>query len=350
MATIDAILLGDCLETLKTLEDESVNCCVTSPPYYALRDYGTATWVGGDPNCKHYRESKKSDKTITGHKAMGDKDQPVGDAIYKDVCPLCGAKRVDLQIGLEQTPEEYIDKLVAVFSEVYRVLKKDGTLWLNIGDSYAGSGKNGGSTDGLSNKQSTNSNSALTGITPSFENSGIKTKDLIGIPWMLAFALRKAGWYLRQDIIWQKPNPMPESVTDRCTKSHEYIFLLSKNQRYYFDYKAIQEKANYQGENRSQVSRKFGGIKYGQNDDSHFQTYSGKEWVPQVQDGSEDVFVRNKRDVWNVNIQPTKEAHFATFPQMLIKDCILAGCMEGGGSSRPVYGKWYNSDCFQVAW
>lgn len=232
----DCILHGNNIETLKTIPDESVDCCITSPPYYGLRDYGTGEWIGGDPNCPHRRMSKFYEKTTTGHKQeelIGN----VGDAIYKTVCPLCGAIREDKQIGLEETPEEYIDKLVSVFREVKRILKPEGTLWVNIGDSY--NGNKTGNTEVNKHKGA---------VTDSFKKKlwdGAKCKDLIGIPWLLAFALRNDGWYLRQDIIWHKPNPMPESVKDRCTKSHEYIFLLSKSPKYYFDYEAIQEEATY---------------------------------------------------------------------------------------------------------
>lgn len=297
---IDNVRIGNCLDVLKEISDESIDCCVTSPPYYGLRDYGTGTWVGGDPKCPHRRLSKHSDKTITGHK-QAELAGNVGDAIYHSVCPLCGAKRVDKQIGLEETPEEYIQKLVDVFSEVKRVLKKDGTLWLNIGDSYNGSGNR------LSN---------------------CKAKDLIGVPWMLAFALRNDGWYLRQDIIWHKPNPMPEPVKDRCVKSHEYIFLLSKNQHYYFDYEAIQEDCVSAVKEDSHI--KFGGNKYGNNGDQKYNYYSGKEWNPTDK--------RNKRDVWSVTTKSVKEAHFATFPEDLIKPCILAGCRAGGVVLDPFFG------------
>ena len=197
---IDKVINGDCLDVLKTLPDESIDCCVTSPPYYGLRDYG-----------------------------------------------------VNEQIGLEETPEQYIEKLTQVFHEVKRVLKKDGTLWLNIGDSYWGSGSRGWDfTDKFSDASKIQQNSKgtinLKNLPKLVGNVGeYKNKDLIGIPWMLAFALRDDGWYLRQDIIWHKPNPMPESVKDRCTKSHEYIFLLSKKQQYYFDYEAIQEESKWGG-------------------------------------------------------------------------------------------------------
>ena len=305
------IIQGNCIDTLKTLPDKSVQCCITSPPYYGLRDYGTGRWVGGDPNCPHRRLSKYSPNDITGHKAMGECGEAVGDAIYKSVCPLCGAVRVDEQIGLEETPEEYIDRLVSVFREVKRVLKDDGTLWVNIGDSYSVA----------NNKSSDN----------------LKPKDLIGIPWMLAFALRNDGWYLRQDIIWFKGNPLPESVKDRCTKSHEYIFLFSKQQTYYFDHEAIQEPASgYDGRNDTmhKGSPKYAGkeIMPGMNEQS-LASGSHERW--KFVDG---VPIRNKRDVWNVNVSGYSEAHFATFPTKLVEPCVLAGTKQGDTVLDPFSG------------
>jgi DNA modification methylase len=255
------ILIGEALETLRTLPDQSVNCIVTSPPYYGLRDYGTATWEGGDPKCDHSSRSlnvaSKSTLKNDGREKIGWGDYEHGALMvpYKTDCPKCGAIRVDQQIGLEETPDEFVAKLVAVFREARRVLRDDGVAFINIGDSYAGSGKGGNPEAG---KQATNAGSqsvgvlygtgvtareaAVTNVTRrTFD--GIKAKDLIGIPWMLAFALRADGWYLRQEIIWAKPNPMPESVRDRCTKSHEHVFLLSKSQRYLFDAEAISEEA-----------------------------------------------------------------------------------------------------------
>ena len=330
---LNIIIQGDCLEKLRTLDDKSVDCCITSPPYYGLRDYGTGKWVGGNPNCPHRRLSKYSDKTITGH-AQTELAGNVGDAIYKTVCPLCGAVREDKQIGLEETPEEYIQKLVDVFHEVKRVLKDDGTLWVNIGDSYWGSGSRGfdfTNTFSEASKLQQGSKGTinlsnipkLVGTT----DTGIKNKDLVGIPWMLAFALRKDGWYLRQDIIWHKPNPMPESVKDRCTKAHEYIFLLSKEPHYYFDYEAIQEDAVCKDDRRYGEGR---------------IPYDGKR--AQGEDKkAQDSFVgnydkRNKRDVWSVTTKAVKEAHFATFPEALIKPCILAGCRVGGVVLDPFFG------------
>jgi len=288
------LLIGDCRETLKTLPDESVNCCVTSPPYYGLRDYG-----------------------------------------------------VDGQIGLEQTPDAYVAELVAVFREVRRVLRDDGTLWLNLGDSYAGGGGGNYST-GTRN----NSGQNITNVRNKpgwMDNAGIKPKDLIGIPWRVAFALQADGWYLRQDIIWHKTNPMPESVTDRCTKSHEYIFLLTKSARYFYDAEAIMEPAadparemRCEGNNayRGQAAlRARGKTRLHRMPDS--PTVHGNK--PGRDDGGAacnkpgQIF-RNKRDVWTVATQPFKQAHFATFPPKLIEPCIMAGCPKGGTVLDPFNG------------
>lgn len=238
------ILVGNCIDKLKDIQSGSVSCIVTSPPYYGLRDYGTGTWVGGDPKCPHRRTSKFSERTITGH-AQDELRGNVGDAIYKTVCPLCGAVRVDEQIGLEETPQEYIDRLVQVFRECKRVLADDGTLWVNIGDTYCGTGDKGDYRDPKYSDGRNGQSKSINRVV-----AGCKQKDMIGIPWMLAFALRDDGWYLRQDIIWHKPNPMPESVKDRCVKAHEYIFLLSKSRNYSFDYKAIQEDAVCKNDHR----------------------------------------------------------------------------------------------------
>ena len=348
------MLQGDCLEVLKTLPDGFVDCCVTSPPYYGLRDYGTGTWEGGDPNCPHRRLSKYSEKTKTGH-AQAELAGNVGDAIYKTVCPLCGAVRIDKQIGLEETPEEYIQKLTEVFHEVRRVLKDDGTLWVNIGDSY-----NSTPTGSISSKKQLTNVGSIANMRTKKLWGGAKQKDLIGIPWMLAFSLRADGWYLRQDIIWHKPNPMPESVKDRCTKSHEYMFLLSKKQNYYFDYEAIQELATgYDGrkDTVNKGSHKYENASYTQEvisgrtmaAKSHerwqYKNLADKGQMPNSMhirraDGEKDVVypVRNKRDVWTVPTQPIKEAHFATFPEELIKPCILAGARPSGIVLDPFFG------------
>jgi len=311
---------GDCLEVLKTLPSESVNCCITSPPYWGLRDYGTAKWEGGNGNCEHtishYSDNLKPDC-----------DRPVrGD---RSLCIKCGAKRIDSQIGLELTPQEYVEKIVLIFREVRRVLRADGTLWLNLGDTYSAQRwtKKGETTtpaqpmNGMSD--------TWRAIAPTKE-SGLPDKNLVGIPWRVAFALQTDGWYLRQDIIWHKPNPMPESVTDRCTKAHEYIFLMSKNPNYYFDNEAISENAiSKQGK---------GAIGRGQ---QGYSVASGKGMSPQ-QDHSGwmggDGNTRNKRSVWSVTVKPYKEAHFATFPKELIEPCVLAGCPKDGTILDPFGG------------
>lgn len=317
MFEINKIYNSNCIEGLKDLPDESVNCCVTSPPYYGLRDYGTATWIGGDENCDHIQSlnshgGERADRNQEGYKKS-----------FGEICGKCGAIREDDQIGLEKTPEEYVQKLVELFREVKRVLKNDGTLWLNLGDSYSGGGR-GCDTP----KQKTNKGTI--DMPKSIVPDGCKPKDLIGIPWMVAFALRADGWYLRQDIIWHKPNPMPESVTDRCTKAHEYIFLLSKSQKYYYDAEAIKEKS---------VTKTLPGTNYTNTKDTH-GTGGGntgfKKAFEKIKNG--EMNNRNKRSVWTVNTKPFKDAHFATFPEKLITDCIKAGCPENGIVLDPFMG------------
>jgi DNA modification methylase len=283
-----------------------------------LRDYGTGEWIGGDPNCSHKRDSKQSELTQTGHRNL---EGAVGDGIYKDKCKRCGAERKDRQIGLELTPDNYVKKMVDVFREVRRVLRRDGTLWLNLGDSYSGSGKGpagnlGGDERHLEEKH--------TKIIP----EGLKQKDLVGIPWRVAFALQADGWYLRQDIIWHKPNPMPESVTDRCTKAHEYIFLMTKSANYHYDADAIKEMAN--PDNAKRYEYQFGGPKSEVLADTKFG-------APPIGDREYDG-KRNKRSVWSVNVKPYKEAHFATFPKELIEPCVLAGCPKDGTILDPFGG------------
>lgn len=282
------IINGDCRELLKTIADGSVDCCVTSPPYFGLRDYGH-----------------------------------------------------DKQIGLETNPYAFVSQLVEVFREVRRILKDNGTVWLNLGDSYAGSSNSGGTN---SIQGSAKRIGAMNNIKRSYE--GPPAKNLIGIPWRVAFGLQADGWYLRQDIIWSKPNPMPESVTDRCTKAHEYIFLLSKSPQYQFDADAIAEDAIYSGLTGQDES--------GFKDAKNFNEKHSQKTVGRIDAGGQAGGVdmgmskgragdrvdgkRNKRSVWTVATKPFSQAHFATFPPDLIEPCILAGCPKGGTVLDPFGG------------
>jgi DNA modification methylase len=314
---MNKVYFGDCRESLKQMAKEGVKVqtCITSPPYYGLRDYGTGTWVGGDPSCSHKRDSKYSDKTITGH---ANKDLTVGDAIYKDVCPKCGAVRKDSQIGLEKSPQEFVDSLVEVFSYVWDILEDDGTLWVNLGDTYVGTGDKGDLKDPKNpdgrNGQSTALNRKL---------DGFRTKNLIGIPWRVAFALQDFGWNLRQDIIWHKPNPMPESVQDRCTKSHEYIFLLTKKPHYYFDNQAIKDPVKEDWGTRDRANGKY------HNEGSGLSPHSGLE---------KSYEMANKRSVWSVNTKPYKGAHFAVYPEELVEPMVLASTKVGDLVLDPFFG------------
>jgi DNA modification methylase len=271
------ILVGDCLAVLPTLPEAIVQCCVTSPPYWGLRDYGTAG-----------------------------------------------------QLGLEPTPDDYIAKMVAVFREVWRVLKDDGVIWVNMGDSYAGSSMSGGGKESstLVGTHHEDRNGCRFNGTKR-ELGTLKHKDLCGIPWRLAFALQADGWYLRSDIIWAKPNPMPESVLDRPTKSHEFIFLLSKRERYFYDAESIKEPIAYSTLNDRRLGTSgTGRPRYDLNGDAACPSgFTG---------GSMDG--RNKRTVWTVPTQPYAEAHFATFPEDLIKPCILAGSKLGDTVLDPFLG------------
>ena len=331
------VLQGDTIEVMKTLKAETFDMCVTSPPYYGLRDYGTAKWEGGNPECEH---KKPMQSTRGGPKSTitGGQDTSAHEMNYKSVCKKCGATRKDKQIGLEQTPEDYVNKLVDVFREVKRVLRDDGVVFLNLGDSYYGSGKGGQSKE----KRSKNWQPAYPHLNVRHEDiydtsePCLKPKDLIGIPWRVAFALQADGWYLRSDIIWHKPNPMPESVKDRPTKSHEYIFLLSNKGKYYYDYESIMEIAAYDGRKDTKfkgATKSYNGVM----PDGQPQSFAqdGHERWPSKKNG---VPMRNKRTVWTVATKPFKEAHFATFPPKLITPCILAGSRKEGRVLDPFCG------------
>jgi len=360
------IICSDALTELCKLPGESVNCCVTSPPYWGLRDYGTAKWEGGDSACAHIVGGQVQDTKWPGAITSG--QRPGVDA---SVCRKCGARRIDSQFGLERTPEEYVAKLVEVFREVRRVLRKDGTLWLNLGDSYA-SGKGtcynpgGGDTSLGKERKDAGVHPLDRGNKSTLALSGIKPKDLVGIPWMVAFALRADGWWLRQDIIWAKPNPMPESVTDRCTKAHEYIFMLSKSARYWYDAEAVKEPGKMRFDDRP--FGQAGGNRHGDEGrvyvkkvpsgwdtgpgghDKKVGRYSDKQrGHGRRHDGFNDRWdamekaeqcsgMRNLRSVWTIATKPFKEAHFATFPPEIPELCIKAGCPIGGVVLDPFFG------------
>jgi DNA modification methylase len=314
------VLEGDCLERLKELPEKSIHTCVTSPPYYALRDYGTGSWEGGDPDCEHEGVVLGNNRNFVDREGRGSNNS----ALDSGDCTKCGAIKVDSQIGLEKTPEEFIQNLVHVFREVRRVLRDDGTLWLNMGDSYWGGKGASGQGDSayqearVAEGKSFNKGHHQIGgskqTRPTDDShETFKPKDLMMIPHRLAIALQDDGWWVRQDIVWHKPNPMPESVKDRCTKAHEYIFLLSKSKHYHYDHEAVKERTtdSYGGKRGKVVKR----IKtQSMMKDRVFDTPYSHEMR------------RNRHSVWTVNVLPYSEAHFAVYPPDLIEPCILAGC------------------------
>jgi len=282
--SVQRIIPGDCIEGLRTLPDASVHCCVTSPPYWGLRDYGH-----------------------------------------------------DGQIGLEATPEAYVARMVEVFREVRRVLRDDGTCWVNLGDSYCGGGgyapdapcnqrRADGESWGAMNAFSVREGEARKKARPGYTPPGLKAKDLVGIPWRVAFALQADGWWLRQDIIWHKPNPMPESVRDRCTKSHEYVFLLAKSERYFYDAEAVSEALSGKPHAPGNKCSTNGG---------HMRNDFGTDAMQRVWGASGR---RNRRSVWTVTTKPYSGAHFAVMPADLVEPCIKAGCPEGGTVLDPFAG------------
>jgi len=302
---------------LASLPDQSVQCCVTSPPYFGLRDYGTGRWEGGDPACDHSPEMRggRFASAVSGTQS---RNAGSGTASARD-CP-CGANRIDEQIGMEPTPAEYVAKLVEVFRQVRRVLKDDGVCWVNLGDSYASNPSSGGD-------QSAKMTGGEHKRTPDLDwkrPPGLKPKDLIGIPWRVAFALQADGWYLRQDIIWAKPNPMPESITDRCTKAHEYLFLLTKSARYYWDADAVKEAALQPLGEKRWTGLQAKAVTTG----NHSGTLGTNQGDP----------TRNRRSVWSIATQPYAGAHFAVMPPKLVEPCILAGSRLGDTVLDPFSG------------
>lgn len=324
---MNKIEFGDCRQTMRSWKEQGIKAqtCVTSPPYFGLRDYGTAKWEGGDVNCEHIGAKVNPLKVggFTGERLRKENGTENEKYLsYKHICPDCNATRIDAQLGLEETPDEYIKAMVEVFRCVWDVLEDDGTLWLNIGDSYCNSNGFARASPEYQ-REGRNNMPANDRKLDKLHETGLKTKDLIGIPWMLAFALRADGWYLRQDVIWHKPNPMPESVQDRCTKAHEYIFLMSKSQKYHYDHEAIKDPVKQDWGTRDRTDGKY------HNEGSGLQPHSGLE---------KSCEMANKRSVWTVNTKPYAGAHFAVFPTELIEPCILAGAPIGGIVLDPFMG------------
>ena len=340
------IITGDARTALADIPDGSISCCVTSPPYFNLRDYGTATWDGGGPDCDHLmpvvatsggrvgdngRDRAASCGTFHGGPAGQKQHQ------FRDTCGKCGAVRADTQIGMEPTLAEYVANLVAVFREVRRCLRDDGTLWIVIGDSYAGSSQTGGSgketiTGGKANQQITMHNGKRD-VPP-----GLKPKDLMMVPARVALALQDDGWYLRSDIIWHKTAPMPESVTDRPTSAHEHIFLLTKRKTYYYDADAVREAHADSSVRRANLGRDYAG-----------RGDRGEKMVGRAEQGLHSAsttlggFIhsptgRNQRNVWTLGPAPYAQAHFAVFPPEIPRRCILAGSREGDTVLDPFSG------------
>lgn len=337
------LLIGDSRERMAELADDSVHCVVTSPPYYGLRDYNTGIWVGGNEACEHQAAQTKGrgvDLTGQGLDGGPTPSHVAGAAHRGGVrgmhCVKCSARLVDRQIGLEGTVREYVDALVEVFREVRRVLRPDGVAWLNLGDSYAS--RPAGNGDGPRDTSTLTNPDRQTATRVQYTRrrgapEGLKDKDLIGIPWRVAFALQDDGWWLRNDVIWSKPNPVPESVRDRCTRSHEYVFLLTTSPRYHYDTDAVREPHA-----AGSVERIEAGFI-----DRYAQAASGGHRGKWGGEAGEQVnpLGRNRRTVWTITTKPYKGAHFAVFPPDLAEPCILAGtsplaCSECGTAYKRV--------------
>jgi DNA modification methylase len=338
---------GHGTEVLARLPAASVHCVVTSPPYWGLRDYGTGTWEGGAAGCDHRKGPLASPKSsLHGYTGPHIK-LATGGMPYAAVCGRCGARRVDQQIGLEPLPfcrdwergprctQCWVCTMVGVLEAVKRVLRDDGTVWLNVGDSYNSSTQfNGHGGMAAAQRYQERTAHAWGGHRPAVP--GLKPKDLCGLPWRLALALQAAGWWLRQDMIWSKAAPLPESVQDRCTKSHEYLFLLAKQPRYYFDAEAIKEPAQDWGlRDRSQSKHNTNGF-----------AFAGQPPHRGLTNGNAAEAGRNKRSVWHLGPEPYAAAHFATFPTQLVEPCVLAGspvqcCAACGAGYRRVVAQSY---------
>ncbi len=339
------ILQGDALTKLRELPEKSINMCMTSPPYWALRDYGTASWEGGSEDCNHLGKPKPTQKGFnerwSGKKNIKKDKQGELREPFLDVCGKCGAKRVDKQLGLESTFEEYINKLCDIFDEVKRVLRDDGTCWVNLGDTYAGSGN--GSNDYRNKKTKNYRKGEILYKGQKSGKTSVSDKSLVMMPFRFAIEMVNRGWILRNTIIWHKPNCMPSSVKDRFTVDFEYIFFFSKKKNYYF-------KTQYEPHLTNSIKRMDAG--FNENPDFHykkridknrgFKTKSNEGQLQPPQKHGQDVSYnpqgRNKRTVWKISPKPFKEAHFAVYPEELCETPIKAGCPVGGVILDPFLG------------
>lgn len=329
----DTIVCADVFDFTRSLPDNSVDCLVTSIPYWNQRDYNIGVWVGGNSSCDHVAGQMRRGLGLANSPAStrggAKKIAQIPNIQFKHTCRKCGATRESLQLGLEPTPVEYIARFVELFREIRRILRKDGTVWLNIGDSYSSGGR--GSSSHHQQKIGAKTAQAQA-LGPKHPPVGIKEKQLLMIPARLAIALQDDGWYLRSDIIWYKPNAMPESVTDRPTTAHEHVFLLSKSLKYFYDHDAIREPqtgnthSRGRGTSPKEIPQHDGRIRSNHSFNSSMTAYT------EVPGG------RNKRSVWTVATEQNSLAHFATFPQALIRPMILAGCPEGGIVFDPFMG------------
>jgi len=324
---------GDCLETLKQLPSESIDCCITSPPFYRLRDYSTATWEGGDRDCDHVANPKATKKfgNPEFNENRPSREETKTPGYYADICPKCGAVKVDHQVGIEPTVGEYIDKLQTIFLEVQRVLKPTGTCWVNLGDSFSGSGKGAmaNGTIAASGKQLTNKGSCEGSRQKdrSEELSGIRRKSLLLVPQRAAIAFQESGWIIRNEVCWSKAAPMPSSKKDAMTVAHETIWFMTKEPKYYYDYEAVKQpnadpsRTNYKP-GRSTYTE---GNVHGFGDDRTKRNDGFEKYANGATCNG-----RNLWDVWHLSPDPCSEAHFATWPREIPRRAILAGCPPDG--------------------
>lgn len=324
---LDNIILGNCLDILKQIPDESIDCIVTSPPYWGLRDYGTAQWKEGDIDCNHINYSVIGGQNECSKKQHSNKGTQLIQ--YINVCKRCGAKRIDFQLGIENTFQEYINNLCIIFDEIKRILKRSGTLWVNLGDTYSSTSAGNPTKSGLFEK--TNNPSQNHQERKDTSKTGVTQKSLCQIPSRFAIEMCERGWILRNEIIWEKPNAMPSSIKDRFTVNYEKIFFFTKNKKYYFNQQleplaesSIKSKnyklnqTTHKGASKSAVNVQLGNMP------------RGNRFVPEKG--------KNKRCIWKIPTKPFKDAHFATYPIELIRTCISAGCPEKGIILDPFFG------------